>query len=167
MTPEKLAEICTAVDAVMLFSEQNRKLLMQAEKYTRAQLSSLGSAGALRCQVSHTEIIRIGELEAEAEQISDQLESWSRQKAAAMHDLEVVVGLEVRRTVSPEVQALVQALAKVTTIGADGKPGGLSLRYIALACGLSEGTVSKLRSDTYPASSFPSTVKVGRRGARR
>ena len=167
MTPEKLAEICAAVDAVMAFSEQNRKLLLQAGTYARAQLSALGGAGVQGYQVNHAEIIRFGALETEAEQISELLENWPKQKAAALQNLEVVIGLGVRRTVSPEVQALVQALAKVTTLGADGKPVRMSLRYIALASGLSEGTVSKLRSATYPASSFPSTVKVGRRGARR
>jgi hypothetical protein len=167
MTPEKLQAICEAVDAVMAYSEQKRRELMQAGKYARAQLAMLAESGAAAHQVNHAEILRIGALESEAERVTDVLESWPKSKAAALDNLDRVVGLGVRRTVSPAVQELVQSLAKVRHARSDGTPVHFSLPYIALACGLSEGTVSKLKSGTYPMSSFPATVKVGRRGARR
>ena len=141
----------------MELGEQKRKPLLQSSRYVRAQLGALMNSGAVGVQINHAEIIRLGALEEEAEQLSEALASWSSRKAAAMQALELVVGLDVRRTVSPATQDLVKALAA----------RGLSLKYVALASGLSEGTVSKLRSGTYPVSSFPVTVKVGRRGARR
>lgn len=157
MTPARLDVICQAVDAVMEFSEQKRKDLVRSGKYLQSQIEArYGYAGSGE-RLSHADVIRIGEIELEAEGIAAQLKSWATQRAAAQQHLEAVAGLGVRRTVNPEVQAMVQALAA----------RGLSVKYLALASGLSEGTASKLRSGTYPTSSFPATVKVGRRAARR
>lgn len=157
MTPAQLDAICAAVDAVMQFSEQQRKELVRSGKYLQSQIDArYGYAGSGE-RLSHADVIRIGEIELEAEGISERLKSWPAQRAAALQNLEVVVGLGVRRTVNPQVQGMVQALAA----------RGLSLKYLALASGLSDGTASKLRSGTYPASSFPVTLKVGRRAARR
>ena len=157
MTPEKLQAICDALDAVMEFSEQNRKEVVRSAKYLQSQIDArYGYAGSGE-RLSHSDVIRIGELEREAEAVGLRLNSWLGHRAAAIQDLEAVVGLGVRRTVNPQVQQIVKALAD----------RGLSLKYLAMAAGLSEGTASKLRSGTYPASSFPATVKVGRRAARR
>ena len=167
MSPEKLDAICQAVDAVMAFSEQKRKDLARAGNYLQSQIDARDGYAGSGERLSHADVIRIGEIEHEAEGIAEQLKNWPAQRAAALQNLEVLVGLGVRRTVNPAVQELVQALAKVRRAQPDGTLAGFSLPYVALACGLSEGTVSKLKSGTYPTSSFPATRKVGRRAARR
>lgn len=167
MNAEKLNAICDAVDQVMVYGEQNKKAMARKLAKTFEQLTLLASDGGKGRQQKHADVIRIGELEAEAGGIAHLLESWTKRKADALSNLEDVVGLGVRRTVSPRVQELVKSLATVMRPDADGTMRGLSLSYIALACGLSDGTVSKLKSGTYPASVFPATVKRGRRAARR
>lgn len=167
MSPEKLNAICDAVDAVMEFSEPKRKAVVQKSKYLQSQVVARYEQAADGKQLNHSDVIRIHELETEADQWHDILLNWPNRKAAAVAALEACVGINLQRVVSPELQALVQALAKVKRRQADGTFINFSLKYIALATGLSEGTVSKLRSGGYPLSSFPVTVKVGRRGARR
>lgn len=167
MSPEKLNEICDAVDAVMTLGEINRKSVVREVRYLAGQIASRYEQAAQGRQLSHVDIIQIHALESEAEQLNARLDTWATQRQSAMDALELAVGVNLRRTVTPELQVLIQALAKVKRPQPDGSVLGISLRYIALATGLSEGTVSKLRSGNYPLSSFPATIKVGRRGARR
>lgn len=166
MSPEKLSAICDAVDLVISFNEKRRKALVLELPRKKYKLRGLHDFMALG-QAAHAEILRSAEMEDEVESMEYQIENWGTLKIDAMKNLETLVGLGVRRTVNPQVHVLVQHLAKVTRCQADGTMRSLSLAFIALACGLSEGTVSKLKSGTYPTSVFPPTVKRGRRAAKR
>lgn len=166
MNAEKITRICDAVDHVSSFGDKGRQALVRQRQQTEGRINELKMLLAVPPQ-KHADIIRQFDLEKEVERINHMLDNWRTLKAAALAGLEAVVGLGVRKTVNPQVHELVQHLAKVARIQADGTSRPLTLGEIGLACGLSEGTVSKLRSGTYPTSVFPATAKRGRRAAQR